>query len=119
MDGVTMTVAPDEGKQEGLVWMDGWRVTLRYQGRRMTVSYYMGEGHGGAEPTLDTVLESLVMDDPHGEAFEDWCGNYDYDTDSRSAEKIYRACVSQTRRLHQLLGDDFDRIANQVQEIFA
>ncbi len=53
-------------------------------------------------PTLPSVLHSLLTD---GEAFtssmtfEDWCGNFGYETDSRKAEDIYRTCDDIGRKL--------------------
>ncbi len=40
------------------------------------------------------VLASLCRDgvDASGQSFEDWAGNYGYDTDSRKAEDVYRTC---------------------------
>lgn len=36
------------------------------------------------------------------DTFEDWCVLFGYDTDSRTAEKTYNACVEQDRMLRQL-----------------
>lgn len=90
---------------------DAWRVTLRLDGRRMTLTYRMGTGHDGAAPTLDGVLESLTADASGYDTaagFEDWAADYGYDPDSRAAERTYRAVARQTRRLAALLGDAYD-----------
>lgn len=90
---------------------DDWRVTLRMDGRQMTVDFHMGDGHGGKAPTAYDVLYCLVSDacgyeEAHG--FEDWCNEYGYDTDSRTAEAAYRAIGKQIRSLHRLLGGLYD-----------
>lgn len=47
------------------------------------------------KPDVCDVLYSLVMDSNVIDyaKFEDWADEYGYDPDSRSAEKIYRACL--------------------------
>lgn len=46
------------------------------------------------EPTLESVLYSLVMDaSARDYTFEEWASEYGYDTDSIKAEASYRACV--------------------------
>jgi hypothetical protein len=63
-------------------------------------------------PTLDEVLNALVMDCSsvrNGETFDDWAGDFGYDTDSRKAEATYRACVETSRALTRL-GADFDAL---------
>lgn len=34
--------------------------------------------------------------------FEDFCAEYGYDTDSRTAEKVYKECIEQDRQLRRL-----------------
>lgn len=58
-------------------------------------------------PDALDVLASLAMDsdvlDMGG--FEDWASNFGYDTDSRKAESIYRACLDIALKLRAALGD--------------
>lgn len=49
------------------------------------------------------VSDSDVIDHP---AFESWAGDLGYDTDSRSAEATYRACLDTALRLRAALGDE-------------
>lgn len=53
------------------------------------------------------VLYSLAMDSSVLDAggFENWAGEYGYDTDSRKAESIYRACLDIALKLRAALGD--------------
>lgn len=60
-----------------------------------------------AQPTAASVLYCVLSD---AEAidyptFEEWAGTYGYDVDSRSAEKIYRACVESGLKLRRIFGD--------------
>ena len=53
-------------------------------------------------PQLDDVLSSLLMDGVayfDAQAFEDWCSDYGYDTDSRRAESTWKACDEIGRNL--------------------
>lgn len=58
------------------------------------------------EPTLTDVLYCLVMDSDvlNTSGFEEWAKNLGYDTDSRKAEKTYRACLEQSLQLKSLIG---------------
>lgn len=76
--------------------------------RSWTTYWSQGPAYGDKAPEILDVLESLWLDvqgvgddgwrAARGEqAFADWCGEYGYDTDSRRAEKVYRACVRAAR----------------------
>ena len=85
-----------------------WRVTLRYQGRQMTVPFSMGPAHSH-EPEAAEVLECLLSDASGAdEDFENWAADLGYDPDSRKAERIYKTVQRQTLKLSRLLGDDYD-----------
>lgn len=63
-------------------------------------------------PTAYSVLACLDL--IHDDNFEDWCSNYGYDSDSRTAESTYKACLEQDRNLRRLF--DMDEL-EQLQEI--
>jgi len=91
-------------------WTDAYhyRVTLRtYRPlRQLTVHFSMGYGHS-REPEAFDVLECLAMDYyDKQETFEGWAENLGYNTDSRKAERTYRACVEQAEKLERFLGDE-------------
>lgn len=55
-------------------------------------------------PSLCDVMHSLITDGEaffNAQSFEDWASDFGYDSDSRSAEAIYRACDSIGRKLAQ------------------
>jgi hypothetical protein len=60
------------------------------------------------EPDPCDVLYSLASDSDVLDAggFEEWAREFGYDTDSRSAEAIYRACLEIALKLRVGLGDD-------------
>ena len=45
------------------------------------------------------LLDADVLDHPD---FESWAGDFGYDIDSRSAEKIYKECLASALRFRQL-----------------
>ncbi len=125
---------------------DAWNVSLAYQGRTyLDINYRMGIGHSPQPPKIVTIhdqevaarfyerpprgkwnptpptaadiLSSLMLDvSSLGEGFEGWAESYGYDTDSRKAEGIYRACLETLPKLHALLGDAFGRFETAAQE---
>ena len=59
-------------------------------------------------PDTRNVIYSLVMDSSVLDAggFESWAADLDYDTDSRKAESIYRACLEIALSMRAALGDE-------------
>lgn len=56
-------------------------------------------------PNLADVLHSLLLDGEaffNGETFEEWASNFGYDTDSRKAEEIFKACDLIGRQLNKV-----------------
>lgn len=95
---------------DGEIWLHTrYRVTLTNTetGARMSTRYSMGSGHGATPPTLAEVVHSLTMDSQYAnESFEDWAGEYDYDRDSRKAERTWKACRKVRAKMIELLGAD-------------
>lgn len=75
-----------------------WRVTIHDKiGASMLVEYSMGSLNRG-DPKLPDVLESLALDFGgflNNRTFDEWCGEYGYDSNSRKAEHTYRAIEAQ------------------------
>ena len=98
-----------------------WKVTLQHNGREVLTTDYMqgcaharsykqGDntvrrdqmvreecetGRNAPTPDLRDIVYSLVMDSDVIDypSFEEWASNFGYETDSRKAEAIYRACL--------------------------
>lgn len=89
--------------------MNNYKVQLACAKRRMTLYYSMGFAHEG-EPKVADVINCLASDASGVENsdadFEKWCGEYGYDTDSRRAERTFKACWGSSRKLKQLIGDE-------------
>jgi hypothetical protein len=89
--------------------MDHWKCRLHCQSRVMSVVFSKGSGHHGAEPTSDELLDCLASDAAsvdNARSFEDWAGDFGYDTDSRKALRTYKTCEKQAAKLKALLGDE-------------
>lgn len=63
---------------------------------------------------LSDVLQSLQCDSRDWEStFEDWASDMGMDTDSKSAESIFRACQDTAKTIRAAIGrDNFDRFLN-------
>ena len=58
-------------------------------------------------PDVHDVLHSLLSDGSawfDAQSFEDWAGDFGYDSDSRKAEAVYRECLETGRKLTSALG---------------
>lgn len=88
--------------------MSHWACKIKTRlGKQLTVPFSMGAAHVG-EPRLADVLDCMASDScgvDNAASFEDWCGEYGYDTDSRKAERTFKICQRQSANLKRLLGD--------------
>ena len=89
-----------------------WKVKLqrRRPRRQLTTFFTMGPALN-REPGVEEVLDCLCSDAStvdNARSFEDWCSDLGYDTDSRKAEKTFKAVETQTGRLKAFLGDEYE-----------
>ncbi len=107
--GLTMTAGRTDSNpnMDSSTAMDHWKVTIRAGRSRMSTVFSMGYGHKGNAPTLADVLDCLASDASSvAQAdYDEWARDMGYDTDSRKAERTYKACVRQGEKLKRLLGD--------------
>lgn len=99
----------DDGNRDR---MSHWKIRLTLRRRAMTVYFSQGSAHT-AEPTVKDVIGCLALDAAgyaNARSFEDWCGEYGYDTDSRKAERTFKIIGKQADALRRLLADDHDRL---------
>lgn len=84
--------------------MNHYKVKLKHKGRQMSLFFSQGYGISGA-PTVETVLECLSSDSSMLDyGFEEWADNLGWDSDSRKAEKTYKLCQRQAKKLENMLG---------------
>ena len=87
---------------------NGYRCTLRYQGRRYAFDFWQGAGISG-DPTAETCLDCLLSDAQAGaQTFDEFCSEFGYDPDSRKAEATWKACRRTAAGMRRLLGADFE-----------
>lgn len=82
-------------------WHSNPSVRFKDEGVRAKIAAKLAKQQG-VRPELDSVVHSLLMDGEaffNAQSFEDWAGDFGYDSDSRKAEAIYRACDSIGRKL--------------------
>lgn len=92
-----------------------WNVTLTYKGRTLTTPFGMGSAHT-APPAANDVVDALFHDAQAGQmTFEEFCGDFGYDPDSRSAETMWRTCRDTFVKLHTLFGADYTLAEEAVQ----
>ena len=119
---ITMTSERAGSNPSNPEWKDAnhWRCILALGKRRMVVHFSKGYGHKGAEPTAAEVLDCLALDASgvQGMSFGDWAAEYGYDTDSRKAERLYRATRKQGGQLAHFLGAaDYDFLLDSVERL--
>lgn len=93
---------------EGSNNRNNYKCVLRMGRRQMTTPFSTGRGWTH-EPDAADVLDCLASDSAsieNARSFEEWASEYGYDTDSRKAEKAFKTCEQQAKKLQQFLGDD-------------
>lgn len=124
MDKITSTASFGNDAQPGLSaddWRkdtDPWTVTLSFQGRSMKIPFWTGYGWKSAPTTAD-VMRCLVSDAGTLENSSDateWADElgYDYDPD---VEDRYDRVVQQTQDLKELLGEHFEAIVFECDDL--
>lgn len=92
------------GAMENKKWVEGKRT--------LTTFFFQGPAHT-EPPTPADVLSSLCSDARAGDqTFEEFCGEFGYDTDSRKAWNIHRSCKKMAPRMRRFLGEHFDTVAD-------
>lgn len=98
-----------------------WAVTLSRPGAKMVVPFTQGSAHT-EPPTADDVLDCLASDASgydNARDFEDWASEYGYETDSRRAERTYRAIGEHAGQLRAFLGAEAYRelVSGEVERL--
>ena len=83
---------------------DIYKITLSRNGKRYSFNFGQSIAGAGEIPTAYDVLSCLQKYDVG--SFEDFCGDFGYDTDSKKAEKTYKAVCKEYESLCRLYSDD-------------
>lgn len=103
--GITMKVgSPKYGPVD---WDKGYDhytfpVTLRKDGKSMRTMFTQSRVGGSTPPTEYDIVSCITKADPG--TFEDFCSEFGYDTDSRQAEKTYKAVKREWEKVARVFG---------------
>lgn len=87
-----------------------WEFTIKKNGKSYKGKFWdsvVNSNHiEPVEPSNYDLLACLTKDGPW--TFEEFCADFGYSTDSRKAEKVYKAVVKEYEGLCRVFGDDPD-----------
>lgn len=92
---------------------DIYRFTIRRNGKSYSANFgaSLNDTCTGTPPTAYDILTVLTKYEVG--TFEDFCSNYGYDEDSRSAERTYKAVLKEFAGVERVFGD----VLEELQEI--
>lgn len=76
--------------------------------RQFTETFGQSIAAGSKKPTAYDLLACLQKSDPG--SFENFCGDFGYDTDSRKAERTYNAVCKEWENVDKLWHDVLDKL---------
>ena len=88
-----------------------FRCTLKRNGKSYSFDFGQSIASGYTKPTMYDVLTCLQKYDVG--TFEDFCSEFGYDTDSRAAERTYKAVLKEFAGVEKLFSD----VIEELQEI--
>ena len=80
---------------------DEHKITIRRGRQSISFKFWnsLNDSQNGKAPTAYDVLACISSDSSCPETFEDFCGDYGYDEDSRKAEKTFKILSAFARKL--------------------
>jgi hypothetical protein len=88
----------------------GYTITIGYDRRKASFDYFTGPAITD-DPELDDVMSCLASDANAGQqSFRDFCDDFGYDEDSRSAYRTWQACQLTHSKLARLFGPDLQAV---------
>ena len=88
-----------------------FKCQLSRGGKQYTFNFGQSIHNGAEEPTMYDILTCLQKYDVG--SFEEFCSEFGYDTDSRTAERTYKAVCKEYEAMDRLFSD----IMDEMQEI--
>ena len=97
----------EDDKEKG-IYRNIYRVTIQRESNK--ISFMYGDSINNTEanktPDLYSVLACVGSDYYCPDDFEDFCGDYGYDEDSRKAEKLHKRCLKQSDKLKEIFTEE-------------
>jgi hypothetical protein len=90
-----------------------FNLTLKKGKRQYTFNFGQSISSGPEEPTMYDVLSCLQKYDVG--SFEDFCDDFGYDNDSRSAEKTYKAVCKEYEAMERLFSSEELELLSEIQ----
>lgn len=90
-----------------------FKIRLIKGGKQYTFNFGQSIAEDSNEPTLYDVLTCLQKYDVG--TFEDFCSDYGYDTDSRTAFKTYKAVVKEFQAMERLFNSEELEVLQMIQ----
>ncbi len=92
----------DDYKDEWKKTANKYKARIIYNKKSMTIIYYTGSGWK-KDPELEDILGSILQDTTYLDyGFEDFANEMGYDSDSRTAEKIYKDIQKQAKKINRI-----------------
>ena len=114
--GVKLTVIDSEykkhfadDKQPRMVF----KMCLKRGRKQYTFNFGQSIAAGGEEPTMYSILSCMQKYDVG--SFDDFCGDFGYDTDSRTAERIYKAVCKEYAAMCRLFNERELELMQEIQ----
>jgi hypothetical protein len=92
---------------------DIYIIVLKNKLHRYRFTFGQSISNTGTAPTAYDVLASLTKYEVG--SFEDFCGDYGYDTDSRSAYKTYKAVLKEWKNIERLFSSEQIELLQEIQ----
>ncbi len=119
--GIRLELTPARWNPDTKQW--DYLATLNNLKYRFTTEYHCGAGWKDEKtnrpiaPSLADILSCLLLNSSAvGQTFNQWCGEYGYDTDSRKALETYDACIWSGEQTNELLGDKKEAVQALLQD---
>ncbi len=112
-DGITIESTPRDRAPEGEQNpgdMNWWDVTLRMDGREISLPWGMGPA-AGDEPELGDVMSMMTMGVRaviNNRDFEAWCDEWGWSPDTEGRYEMYEQWIRHSGNLSEFLRDRFD-----------
>jgi hypothetical protein len=95
-------------------------VTNTETGNKATFEFWASVAHPQLNREYDILnaFYCFVTDAVSGSySFDDFCSEFGYDTDSKSADKIHKKCKKSLEKLQKIYDGDIYDLANDLQEV--